>query len=536
MNNTLSIKLLKLVFILFLVQGFYSLSAQDFYQWDMVQEIKITFPRDNWASILERMKSAGQEQRMTATLEVNGQTYEGVGVRFKGNSSFKSVRKGGAVKLPFNIKIDYKDKKMELDGGYETIKLSNCFRDPSFLREVLSYEIARKYLPASRCNFARLYVNGEYFGIYANTESVDKPLLKRYFGEKDGVFFKCDPEWELTAPKSCAAGDKASLMYLGDDPRCYMPNYEMKSDSGWTCFIQFIKALNDPEKSLENYLMIDQVLWMHAFNNVLVNLDSYTGRLSHNYYMYRDESGCFAPVMWDFNLSLGGFRYDGNGQPLDNDGLQTLSPYVHFKNKNEKRPLIVNLLSNNTFRKMYIAHIKTILDENFNNGDFKKRAKEVHDFIREDVKSDPVKLYSNVDFEKNIDVSVDLSGVEIIGVNELMDARLEYLNNHPLLLAPAPEIGKVEHIRFGDDLAVQAAISGAERAWIFYRSNNKEPFKMMEMFDKGSTNDQSMDDGIWGNTLPYQEGTRYFIVGESDRAAMVFPRRGSAAPLVVETN
>jgi spore coat protein CotH len=534
MNNSLNTRFLLLFVFLVFIQTFQGLYAQDFYQWDKVQEVKIIFPRENWASILERMKSAGQEQRMTATIEVNGEVFEGAGVRFKGNSSFKSVKKGGAVKLPFNIKIDYKDKKKELEGGYETIKLSNCFRDPSFIREVLSYEIARKYLPASRCNFAKLYVNGQYFGIYANTESVDKALLKRNFGEKDGVFFKCDPEWQLSAPKTCPDGDKASLMYLGDDPRCYMPNYEMKSDSGWHSFIDFIEALNDPDKALENYLMIDQALWMHAFNNVLVNLDSYTGRLSHNYYMYQDESGCFAPVMWDFNLSLGGFRFDGNGQPLDNEGLQTLSPFVHFKNKNKKRPLIVNLLSNSTYRKMYIAHIKTILDENFAGDAFKKRAKEVHDFIREEVKNDPVKLYSDADFEKNLDFSVDLDGIEIIGINELMDARVEYLSNHPLLSAPAPAIGKVEHIRFGEDLAVQATLENAEKAWIFYQSDKQSPFKMMEMFDKGSTNDQSMDDGVWGNTLPYVDGTRYFIVAESERAAMVYPRHGSGDPISVE--
>ncbi|MCB0663280.1 MAG: CotH kinase family protein, partial [Saprospiraceae bacterium] len=396
---------LRFLAILALVFVFVPSQAQDFYQWDKIQEIRITFPRDNWSSILERMKDAGQEQRMTATIDINGKSFEGAGVRFKGNSSFKSVRKGGAVKLPFNIKIDYKDKGQEIDGGYETIKLSNCFRDPSFIREVLSYEIARKYLPASQCNFAKLYINGEYFGIYANTESVDKPLLKRNFGEKDGTFVKCDPEWQLTAPKTCDAGDKASLMYLGKDPRCYMPNYELKSDSGWGSFINFVEALNDESKSLENYLMIDQTLWMHAFNNVLVNLDSYTGRLSHNYYMYQDASGCFSPVMWDFNLSLGGFRFDGNGEPLDNEGLQTLSPYVHFKNKNKKRPLIVNLLSNATYRKMYIAHIKTILDENFSDGQFEARAKEIHDFIREEVKNDPVKLYSDADFEKNLNAS-----------------------------------------------------------------------------------------------------------------------------------
>ncbi|MEZ4981531.1 MAG: CotH kinase family protein [Saprospiraceae bacterium] len=512
-----------------------ALFGQDFYQWNEIREIRLSFPRDNWASILERMKDAGQEQRMTAKLEIDGKSFEEVGVRFKGNSSFKSVKKGGAVKLPFNIKIDYKDKKQELDGGYETIKLSNCFRDPSFVREVISYEIARKYMPASRCNYAKLYVNDQYLGIYSNTESVDKPLLKRTFDEKDGVFVKCDPEWDTPEPKNCLEGDKASLMYVGEDPRCYMANYEMKSDSGWASFIQFIEALNNPDKNIEEYLHVDQALWMHAFNNVMVNLDSYTGRLSHNYYVYRDKTGSFTPIVWDFNLSLGGFRFDGSGKPLDNEEMATLSPYVHFKNKNKKRPLIVNLLSDGLYRKMYIAHIKTILEENFNNGEFNKRVEELHAFIAEEIRNDPVKLYSFENFEKNLNSSVDLDGVEIIGVKELMNRRLEYLNQHPLITAETPQITKVEHIRFGEDLAVQASLEGATAAWVFYKSSPELPWKKMELFDKGGTNDQSFQDGVFGNSLPFSEGTQYYIVAENERAASIYPPRASKEPLMVVT-
>jgi spore coat protein CotH len=38
-------------------------------------------------------------------------------------------------------------------------------------------------------------------------------------------------------------------------------------------------------------------LWMLAFNNVFVNLDSYTGGFSQNYYLYKDENRRFNPVV-----------------------------------------------------------------------------------------------------------------------------------------------------------------------------------------------------------------------------------------------
>ena len=72
-------------------------------------------------------------------------------MRYKGFSSVSVNR----VKNPFNIKLDY-----IIDGqdhqGIDKLKLSNVIQDPSFIREVLSYEISRKYMPSSEANFISL--------------------------------------------------------------------------------------------------------------------------------------------------------------------------------------------------------------------------------------------------------------------------------------------------------------------------------------------------------------------------------------------
>ena len=75
-----------------------------------------------------------------ADLIIDGSTYDSVGVRYKGFSSVSVNR----VKNPFNIKLDYM-----IDGqdhnGVDKLKLSNVYQDPSFIREVLTYEIAANY-------------------------------------------------------------------------------------------------------------------------------------------------------------------------------------------------------------------------------------------------------------------------------------------------------------------------------------------------------------------------------------------------------
>ena len=136
--------------------------------------------------------------------------------------------------------------------------------------------------------------------------------------------------------------------------------------------MELTQALENQDQALDKSLNIDETLWMLAFNNVLVNLDSYTGRLCHNYYLYEDSAGLFHPIIWDLNMSFGGFRFLDEGRQLTNEELQTISPFAHYKEKNEKRPLITNLLNEPLYRKIYTAHVKTILEDHFSNDAYKK--------------------------------------------------------------------------------------------------------------------------------------------------------------------
>ena len=112
------------------------LHAQDFYKPGAIVEIRLFFKEKNWDDLLDSLKQIGQDDRLPADALINGVRYKGVGVRYKGNSSYFSVRKSGSTKLPFNIKMDFTEKGQELPGGTTTIKLANSFRDPGFLREM----------------------------------------------------------------------------------------------------------------------------------------------------------------------------------------------------------------------------------------------------------------------------------------------------------------------------------------------------------------------------------------------------------------
>ncbi|RME92896.1 MAG: hypothetical protein D6772_16420, partial [Bacteroidetes bacterium] len=152
------------------------LGQTDLYDLTHIVEIDIQFQEPDWHERLDSLKEAGHDERLVADVTVDGKPYPATGIRYKGNSSYFNVRNANVRKLPFNLKVNFVHKKARLPGGFTTMKLSNVFRDPSFLREVLAYEIAGKYMPAPRSNFARVSVNGEYLGLYNLTESVDDDL------------------------------------------------------------------------------------------------------------------------------------------------------------------------------------------------------------------------------------------------------------------------------------------------------------------------------------------------------------------------
>jgi hypothetical protein len=491
----------------------------DIYALDHILEVKIEFDRPDWDEQLDRRKRAGKDDRLVGTVYVDGEEFAGAGIRYKGNSSYFGVRQMGFKKLPFNVKVNYTDKEHKLPGGFTSLKLSNVFRDPTYLREVMTYEIASKYMPAPRANFARVYVNDEYLGLYHLTQSVDDDLLEKFYGNDDGTLIKCDPNHNLAKPTHCPESDKASLQYLGPDSLCYFPNYEPKSKDGLAKLIPFIEILNQDPDALDSVLNIDETLWMLALNNTLVNLDSYLGRLCHNYYLYRDTFGVWHPIIWDMNLSFGGFRYTGLGRPLTDEKLPKLSMFLHYKEQNDRRPLITQLLGNELYRKIYVAHIRTIVEENFAEGQYLTTAEEIRAQIRDEVESEPYRLYDFALFDENYENLAEVNGSQIIGFQQLMRERTEYLRNHVVYNFVPPQLGDVAHDIAGEAVTFTARSADAQTVWLYHRADTFHPWHRTAL--------QPAEDGLWSAELPLAQAREYYLVAEGEKAARVFPERAS---------
>ncbi|KAA3615811.1 MAG: T9SS C-terminal target domain-containing protein [Calditrichaeota bacterium] len=497
--------------------------SQDFYDINTINTIEITFEESNWDYLLDQLVSEGYEARLLGTAVVNGISYDSVGVRYKGNSSYNANQ----IKNPLNIKLDYVIKDQEHE-DYGTLKLANVYKDPSFIREALTYEIARKYMPASLSNFVKVYINGSYLGLYSSVQDVDKHFLRSNYYDDDNSFFKGE----------IVGGSPQSVVkiwgYFGEDSASYKNYYEIESDSGWSDLINFLDKFNNKPESIESVLNVDRHLWMLAFDNLLVNLDAPIN-FAHNYYLYKDDAGRFNPIIWDLNENFGVFSRLLDEGSLSTAGLQQLNPYLYLSNDNY--PIINKILSDPTYKKMYVAHMKTIMADYFENGLYKTRALEIQSIIDAEVQDDPNKFYTYSNFIDNIDDGIGSGrpgpgNESIIGITELMDARITYLNSLSDFTASSPEISNIENNptnpAANTDVWITVDVATATSVQLAYRSSLTAAFEKKEMLDDGNSNDGVAGDGIYGASISTgTNGFQYYIYAENDDAASFLPARAA---------
>jgi hypothetical protein len=516
----------KYLLVILLLQIGSIVSAQDFYN-NAIQEVRVELPFKNYDYKLDSLKKVNPEARLSGSAMVNGVRFDSIGIRYKGNSSYFRSRKETYKKLPVNIRLDYKIKSQHLKGGYTTIKLSNAFLDPSFIRDPLSYELVRKYMPSPQCNFSKLYINNMYRGLFVNTESIDLAFIQKHYGTTTGHLVKCDPDnWQrVRSQTGCPKGENASLAYLNDNSGCYDAFYEVDDAAAWKPLLNLIKVLNKTPEKIETVLDVDQTLWMLALNNVMVNLDSYNGSLSHNYYLWFDSLGVAHPLIWDLNMSFGGWRRNFSFEEYKDEDLIQYNPLAEMENL--KRPLISKLLKNPLYRKTYLAHMKVIVKENLENGQLLTRAQAMAKEIDPIVKQDSLKLYAYTNFQQAFDKTMVDGPDKIIGLKQLLEKRAQYLVKHPLLIKAAPVISEVKHNKSGETVLVTAKGAAVKNMFLYYRKNKAYAFAKMSMTDDGANGDATAGDGIYSATVPLVKLAHYYILAEGEETASTFPERAS---------
>jgi spore coat protein CotH len=374
--------------------------------------VEFTFDDPNyWDSLTVNYEL---DRDFPAHLSVDGVPYQIVGVQFKGNSSYN----GPSDKKPFKVDVNayYVDQRID---GEKKFVLNNCFKDPSFLREKLYLDFLNANgVNAPRCTYAKVYLNGSYWGLYTMVEAVDKVLLQHRFDDDEGNLFKGDP-----------SGD---LRWYGDQASDYTPDhFELHTNedlNNWSGLIHAIDLINNTSDalladSIHARFKTQRLLRAWAADNLFANLDSYLGS-GHNYYLYHDSSSTLEWnwITWDVNEAFGNFQ-----QGLSLSELENL-PIDHVGGPPGGRPLYQRILENTELRAEYQDQMCDLVMNAVDTVWFREHADSLAAVISEAVQSDTHKFYTDAEFVQNRNANVTQGQWTFPGVLSFLRTRVNYMS------------------------------------------------------------------------------------------------------------
>lgn len=191
--------------------------------------------------------------------------------------------------------------------------------------------------------------------------------------------------------------DDVLLKYIDDNYDSYsniFDNAKTKvSNSDKTRLIEALKNLSNME-DLENTVDIEAVIKYFVVHNFVVNFDSYTGSMIHNYYLYEND-GQLQMIPWDYNLAFGGFQSSGGATSLVNYPID--SP-VSGGNASE-RPMIAWIFESEEYTNMYHQYFEEFISKYLDSDYFANMIDNVTSMIAPYVEKDPTKFCTYEEFQ-----------------------------------------------------------------------------------------------------------------------------------------
>ncbi|MBN8683666.1 MAG: CotH kinase family protein [Chitinophagales bacterium] len=470
-----------------------------FYALDEVHTLQLWFEQANYWTLLTQNYTAGID--VPATLIIDGDTLPAkVGVRFRGQTSYMGVQ--NSQKKSFNISLDYEDPEQDYE-GYETFNLLNGFDDATFMREVVYHEYCRTHIPSVKTNFSRLYINGQDWGLYPNTQQLNGDFLKEWFPSNNGTLWRALKTTGTSGgPGGGGTGGPfgtgyCSLNYLNTlDSTEYKKYYTLKrteQTEPWGALINVCdKIANTPianwEEELNKIMDVDRSLWELAYENAFADDDGYINKGGMDYYLYYEpETG---------RLTLQ--EYDANSVMLTSHAQW--SPF--YNGTDTRFAFMYKVFQVPALRQRYLAHLRTIIRDNMQADDI-ALIDEIAAQIGPLVQADPKKLYSYAQFTAGV---TTLKSFMTTRRNYLL-ANAEVAAADPVFTSESRSVNGVAEALPKPDQSVQVSVTLAQTpavqsVTLYYATGITGQFSKLNMYDDGQHNDGAANDGTWGAEIP----------------------------------
>ncbi|MBM3836162.1 MAG: hypothetical protein FJ403_23460 [Verrucomicrobia bacterium] len=505
------------------VQFFRAVRTEGLFDDEVLRTIRLTFTNSNWQTRLTSGRLSGLNTPCALVLD-NGLTNNGVGARYKGNTSFEA----GGAKKSLNLEMDFLDPEGLLM-GYRTVNLNNAAGDETLMREPVYFNVMHEFAPSPKGAMAKLFINGLYWGVYSFVEQENTILVKEWFPSNDGDRWRA-PNIGNPGPGGGGGfgGSASALTWLGSSIAAYQPNYQLKTDNStnaWERLVHVIDVLNNTPSEqfrdkVEEVLAVDRWLWFLAVENVFADDDSYFNKGADYGFYYEVESGRVHPIEHDGNESF--FASDVQLSPVQ--GINT-----------SNRPVLYRLLRVPELKQRYLAHMRTVLQERYNPTYLIPVINRLSALTMADIITDPKKNFTMTAYTNDLNA-----------LKSFVTSRHRFLTNHAELRsvpprittvsvpAPAPMAGEIPLIT----AKVEAnADEGIDSVWLYWRGKSYGRFAATQMFDDGTHYDGLPEDGVYGAAITkYPAGTkvRYYVEARSGnvaKAAAFSPARAEQVTL-----
>ena len=189
----------------------------------------------------------------------------------------------------------------------------------------------------------------------------------------------------------------ANLNYSDDDLDSYSTIWEGSiTSTGKQDHRRVVTALKNISEGndLETYMDVDNILKYMAVHTFAVNMDSLSGSMAHNYYLY-EYNGQLSMIPWDYNLSFGGMSMGSSGDATEmiNDAIDT--PFSGTK-------FFDALLADEEYLERYHAYLQQLCDEYVNGGQFDETYERIRSQIDSLVETDPTAFYNYEEYQNAV--------------------------------------------------------------------------------------------------------------------------------------
>ena len=281
---------------------------------------------------------------------------------------------------------------------------------------------------------------------------------------------------------------ETKLQYIDDDPDSYSTIFSSAktdvTDADQTRLIAALKALSDGEASAVD---TEAVLRYFVVHNYVVNGDSYTGSMIHNYYLY-EEDGQLSMIPWDYNLAFGTFQGSSASSAVNDDIDAPLSV------TGNDRPMIDWIFSSEEYTEAYHQYFQEFLDT----VDAQSIISQAKELIAPYVQKDPTCFCTYEEFGKAVETLSAFCDLRSQSVAQQLAGEEANVDASPITLS---DMGTMNH---GSGGGQQPGMSGNRQE---STGNTQQAPSMPGSTSSNSSNQPPQMPGEGDMQMPGQSGT-----------------------------